>query len=114
MGSHALRGALFESFVLSEMLKRKFNLGQLDNYFFWHDRTGNEVDVLIKRGKHIQSVEIKSGRTINRYFFKGLQKWTALAGDIASAPLSVYGGDELSERYGVGVFPWHSFLSGIN
>ena len=39
-------------------------------------------------------VEIKSGKTITREAFAGLQKWCSLAGELAAEPVLIYGGSE--------------------
>ncbi len=48
---HPMRGALFETLVVSELLKRRFHQGLTSNLFFWQDRHGREVDILIDRGQ---------------------------------------------------------------
>ena len=103
---HPLRGALFENWVVSELLKGRFNRGLPSNLFFWRDSTGNEVDVLLEPGDRITPVEIKSGRTVNEEWFAGLRRWVALAGDIAHTPFLVYGGDKEQRRSGLTVLPW--------
>ncbi|HEV3457879.1 MAG TPA: ATP-binding protein, partial [Thermoanaerobaculia bacterium] len=47
---HPQRGALFESWVVAELLKARFAHGMASNLFFWRDRTGHEVDLLIEQG----------------------------------------------------------------
>lgn len=106
MNSHAMRGALFESFIISELMKYRFNFGLFTEFYFWRDRTGMEVDVLIEQGDRLRPLEIKSGQTLNRDFFRGLHKWAALAGKAAVDPTLVYGGNEPSETSGIKVFPW--------
>ena len=106
--THALRGPLFESFVIAELLKHRFNSGSLNDFFFWRDRTGNEVDVLIEQSDGLQPLEVKSGQTLNRDFFKGLQKWSTLAGTDSIRPTLVYGGDQRTETLGIAVFPWYA------
>ncbi len=50
MELHPLRGALFESFVMSELLKSCFNSGKANNPHFFRDNVGNEVDLVIDYG----------------------------------------------------------------
>jgi len=68
-------------------------------------------------GTHLSPLEIKSGRTINRDYFKGLELWKKLAGESAGQPL-VYGGDEPQTRSWINLLPWSDFdadrLSGFN
>ena len=67
--NHPLRGALFETFVVTELLKIRFNRIQTNNLYYFRDNVGNEVDILIDQGSTIVPVEIKSGQTINDDFF---------------------------------------------
>jgi hypothetical protein len=89
-------------------LKGRFNRAQPSNLFFWRDRTGNEVDLLIEDGRTLHPLEIKSGETLNADFFAGLQTWTQTAGDAAGSARLVYGGDQTLTRRGVQVWSWRS------
>jgi hypothetical protein len=60
---HPLRGAIFESWVASEILKVYANRGETPLMFFYRDRSGTEVDFVIDRGSKILTVEVKAGRT---------------------------------------------------
>ncbi len=106
MAAHPLRGALFENWVVTELLKHRFNQGLPSDLYFWRDQSGTEVDVLIERSDGLLPIEIKSGQTVTSDQFKGLRKWLALAGDTAAGARLVYGGDTDSVRFGVGVIPW--------
>jgi len=103
--SHPLKGALFESFVVSELLKQRFNRGQSDNLYFFRDSKGLEVDVVLDFGQAIEQVEIKSGKTLNAEFFAPLKKLAALHGSVRKSYL-VYGGGETLRREAVQVIGW--------
>jgi len=103
---HPLRGVLFETWVIGELLKKRFNQGLPSNLYFWRDSTGNEVDVLIDRGLTLDPLEIKSGQTVTTDYFTGLRKWTALAGDKAGQARLIYAGDDQQKRQDVDVIPW--------
>ncbi|MGB5097939.1 MAG: ATP-binding protein [Porticoccaceae bacterium] len=107
LATHVQRGALFESWVISELLKARYNAGETSNLYFWRDRSGNEVDLLIDHGTHLSALEIKSGQTINQDYFKGLEFWQKLAGDTAGKVWLVYGGDSRQIRSDITVLPWH-------
>ncbi len=62
LAAHPLRGALFESFVVAEMLKRRFNAAQTDNLFFFRDNLGNEVDLLWTRASSLSRWRSKLAR----------------------------------------------------
>lgn len=103
---HAMRGALFESWVISELLKDRYNRGLTSNLYFWRDRTGNEVDVLAEYGEALAPIEIKSGQTVTRDYLIGLQKWIALAGTSVVKPLLIYAGDNSDTRSGIEIRRW--------
>ena len=106
--THYLRGALFESMVINEMIKKRFNHGKQANCFFWRDKKGNEVDCLIERGDSLLPVEIKAGRTITSEYFKGLEYLSKLAGDYLGRSFVVYGGDTNQKRTNADVLSWKS------
>lgn len=104
--THAYRGSLFETWAIGELLKKRYNAGQPSNLYFWRDRTGNEIDVIIDQGTRLLPVEIKSGETITESYFKGLYHWLKLAGREGGHPFVVYGGNKRQERSHVTVLPW--------
>lgn len=104
---HAARGALFENFVVCELMKRRYNQGLAANLYFWRSNTGDEVDVLIEQGDKLMPVEIKAGQTFHTDFLAGLHKWQRHAGDLALPAHLVYGGDDNMVRAGVSVHAWH-------
>jgi hypothetical protein len=106
LATHPLRGPLFETWVVSELLKARFHRALPSNLYFWRDSTGNEVDLLIEDGNQLGAVEIKSGATINPDFFKGLDRWRTLAGKFAADAWLIHGGARTQLRQGVRILPW--------
>ncbi len=106
--THVQRGALFETWVISELLKARYNAGESSNLYFWRDRSGHEVDVLIDHGAQLSPLEIKSGQTIIQDYFKGLDFWRKLADDSTGPAWVVYGGDNQQVRSDTTVLPWHA------
>lgn len=105
--THPQRGALFENWVLSEMVKARFNLGLPSNLYFWRDRTGHEVDVLIETAADLVPVEIKSGRTVNSDYFDGLQHWLEMAQPRQPRSWLIYGGREDHLQKNTWLLSWH-------
>lgn len=105
---HSARGALFENWVISELLKRRYNEGLASNLYFWRNNTGEEVDVLLEQGEKLMPIEIKSGQTFNKDYLSGLNKWARYAGDTALPAHLVYGGDDSFTRSGVAVHSWRN------
>ncbi len=95
---HPFKGALFENFIVTELLKNRFNQGQRSNLYFWRESSGNEIDVLIDEGLRQTPIEIKSGQTINSDWLKGLKYWQTLTKQITGNSYVIYGGDEVQNR----------------
>jgi len=108
LDTHAARGALFETFVISELIKQRFNQGQASDLYFWRDSAGHEVDVLLDTPKGLQAIEIKSGSTFAADWTKSLKKWQALAGSDALTPQVIFGGTGLYEREDCQVKGWQN------
>ncbi|MCF8079499.1 MAG: ATP-binding protein [Desulfobacterales bacterium] len=106
--AHPLRGSIFETFVISELVKTELNRGRRPAFYYWRDSNGNEIDVIVEAGDRLQPIEIKSGQTLNRDFFAGLERWTGLAKERAVEPTLIYGGTEALERRGVRIFGWNA------
>jgi len=103
---HALRGPIFESFVLSELCKNFLHRGELPGLHFWRDAAGHEVDILVDTGRSLIPIEIKSAQTVASDFFDGLDYWRGLTGKPDGPAALVYGGDRSFKQSGVAVYPW--------
>lgn len=101
-----MRGALFETMVMAELMKSRLNRGERPQLYFWRDSNGNEVDVLAEQGEGVRPIEIKSGKTLASDAFTGLEKWRKLAGENALAPALIYGGTDNYRQNGVEVCAW--------
>ncbi len=105
---HPLKGALFENFVVAELLKSRTNVGKNNNIYFFRDNIGNEVDVLLENGTSIRPIEIKMGSTINEDYFKGLRYYQKLNTKNAVKPALIYGGGESQLRQAADVFSYRN------
>lgn len=107
---HPLRGALFESWVVSEVLKSRLHRGLPRRMFHLRETRGVEVDLLIEEGDRLTGVEVKSGATVASDFFKALQD---LRRDVEAGQPHlrfearvVYGGQVAQRRNLAEVIPW--------
>jgi uncharacterized protein len=105
--SHPLKGAIFETFVVSELYKAFAHRGETSPLYFWRDHTGHEVDILIDTGKNLIPIEVKSGETIGSSFFDGLRFFATLGPQVLSPGVLVYGGEALYQRENFKVRPWY-------
>lgn len=108
---HPLYGSLFETLVVGEFLKARWHAGQEPQLYFWRDRSGHEVDLLIDQGRHIVPVEVKSGQTVAADFLTPIKRWQSLAGDVAGPAVLVYGGQVQQARTDCTVIPWRQLGS---
>jgi predicted AAA+ superfamily ATPase len=106
---HAQYGSIFESYVISELLKNYMNRGEEQAIYFWRDSTGNEIDVLIDEGENLTPLEIKAGQTVAADFFKGIRFWKKLSNIIEQPSALVYGGDNSFIRSDTYVYAWSVF-----
>ena len=98
MSSHPLKGSLFETFVVSDILKFFSNRGERKPLCYFRDNVGNEVDLILDHAGKITPVEIKLSRTVASDFFKGLNYYTKLNPKNVQKPLLIYGGGESHAR----------------
>lgn len=87
-----LIGNLFENLVVIEAVKARLNRGLDPNLFFYRDKNKNEVDLIFKRSRELVPIEIKSSKTYNPDFFKGLRHFRENAPNAGEGYL-IYAGD---------------------
>lgn len=68
----AMRGGLYENFVLVELLKEANARGIPAEFRFFRSKSGEEVDIVIDLGDRIVPVEVKSSTTFRADFLRGL------------------------------------------
>lgn len=98
MANHPLRGALMENLMIIELLKSRLNRGLRSNLFYWRDRTGNEIDLLLDQSDAIVPVEIKSSTTFHLDFLKGIRYWQKLNPRLKSSYVVFNGKDGQVEK----------------
>ncbi|MBS0543081.1 MAG: ATP-binding protein [Proteobacteria bacterium] len=108
--THASRGALFETWVVSELAKRHLNAGWPADMYFWRDSAGHEVDLLLETQEGLQAVEIKSGMTFAADWPQAVTKWRALTGEESRLPWVVFGGEGDYERQACRALGWRAFI----
>jgi hypothetical protein len=111
--THPLRGALFETWVISEILKQHHHRGRPPRLYFYAERGRLEVDLVIERGGALHPLEIKSGQTPKTQYFTQLGKLTErIRTQGQGFPwhpgqcVVVYGGDETQKRKQGTILSW--------
>ncbi|MBN1336398.1 MAG: ATP-binding protein [Deltaproteobacteria bacterium] len=107
---HHARGALFESWIVAEILKSRYARGLPADLHHVRNQKGEEIDLLVDDGVRRTLVEVKAGRTVSGDAFRPLHRWQSLLGDEAERGtwrrILVHGGEEASTREGIEVVPW--------
>jgi hypothetical protein len=107
---HPLRGAVFETWVISEILEARLHRGLPPALSYYRDRTGEEIDGVLERGDALVAVEAKSGQTLAEDFFPPLARFEAtLPQGPDGSPVEtvlVFGGDRNERRGRCRVVSW--------
>lgn len=109
--THSLKGNIFEAFVLSEILKIRYNKGFDSNIYFWRDKTGHEIDCIIEKSEKLVPLEIKSGKTLTKDQFKNLIYWNNLSKTNPRASYIIYGGNLTQKRSYGNLVGWKNINS---
>ena len=113
--THPLRGQIFENTVVTEFLKHRYNHGLDNNLYFFRDRSGNEVDMVIDDGlQSLRAFEIKLSATIHRDYYKSLGYFRSLFADETRLTQVVNTGKENSDLPFVGHFNYQEIETILN
>jgi predicted AAA+ superfamily ATPase len=104
--NHSHIGALIENFVFAEIAKTIYNNGLVPDLYFWRDKTGNEIDFLLRKSLYKILIEVKAGQTINSDYFKGLSYFKRISGRSKNRYYLVYGGEKGQEHKGAKIVGW--------
>lgn len=115
LANHPLRGAIFETYIVSERYKQRLNEAIKSNLHYWRDSQGVEIDLVDICGQNLVLEEIKSGMTFSPTWLKPLRK----VADILTAANPtrmidkhlVYGGAEEFVRSEIHVYGWRQAIT---
>ncbi|MHC4874296.1 MAG: ATP-binding protein [Planctomycetota bacterium] len=110
LSQHPLRGSIFETFVVSEIIKQYFHTGTPESLYFYRDYQGHEVDLVMEKALALSAVEIKSSATFNDSFTKGVRYFNKLVSG-ESDDYVVYAGAESFLNNDVSVVSWNHISS---
>ena len=109
MQSHYARGALFETWAVTEALKWRAVRGNAQPLYFWRDNIGNEVDLLLEQGGGITLVEVKSGQTFQLGWLQSL-KTVQRHMNQPTRNAVLYGGDLSAGRTDAELVGWRNLV----
>jgi uncharacterized protein len=107
--SHPLRGAIFETWVVSEVLKHRTNSGLSGGISFYRDKDGVEADLVVEEDGRLTAIEAKAAATASRSLFDGAGRVRGLLETTGREvdSIVVYGGDETQKRSDSTLTPWN-------
>jgi len=105
---HPLRGAIFETWVVSEILKHRLNRGEHAGLYFYRDRHGLEADLVVEDGQKLTVVEAKASQTATKDLVNAGRQVTEVLADAAQVKRIVtFGGDAGQKRTDVEILSWN-------
>ncbi|MDA8165356.1 MAG: ATP-binding protein [Desulfobacteraceae bacterium] len=107
---HPLRGAIFESWVVSELYKAQVHRGEQPNLYHYRESRGVEIDALVDLGDRLWAIEAKSAATIAPDFLKNFEPFAERVRD-SGQPAQienavVYGGESSQLRSLARIVAW--------
>lgn len=97
-----LGGLLFETAVLSEIVKAYRHRGEEPQVYFWRTVAGSEVDIVVETGGKLVPIEVKLSATPRPAMAAGIRAFRAAVGDRATPGYVIHPGD-ISLPLGPGV-----------
>ena len=86
--------------------KARIRHRQKSPIYFWRDKIGREIDLLVEWGEALHASEIKSSQTVASDAFDRLIWWSHMAGQpLANASL-IHGGEQDYVRREIAVRLW--------
>ncbi|MEM6785528.1 MAG: DUF4143 domain-containing protein [Bacteroidota bacterium] len=77
------------------------------NLYFWRDRRGLEVDVLVEHADGFSLMEVKAGRTVPSNALKNVCTLRELS-NVPGDNWMVYGGDQRQQRSKATILGWRN------
>jgi predicted AAA+ superfamily ATPase len=110
--SSFLYGRLFETFILSQLVATNDYLSLGYRFFYWRDKNGHEVDLIIARNVStpLAAVEIKSGVTPRAADCSGFKTFSEDYPDLPR--ICVCDAPHPYTEEGISFVPWREFVNG--
>jgi predicted AAA+ superfamily ATPase len=91
--SGPMAGAIFETAVLSEIVKTYVHRGEEPRIYFWRTSAGMEVDIVVETDEKLIPIEVKLSSTPRPAMAAGIKSFREVFGDKAMSGYVVHPGD---------------------
>jgi len=114
LATHPLRGAIFENWVFSEIMKMEHNRGHRPGLYFWRTHDGQEADFIRTHGPIIDLIECKSAQAVFPGMVKTINRisrqWEEASEleDRQTRRWLIYGGHDNQTLQGAQVCSWRN------
>ena len=105
------RSSLFENFIISDVIKSSAHNNLRNDLYFFKNKTGIEVDLIIQDGLKIIPVEIKSSHTFNQSFVKNLNYFKQFHNGNSLGKIIYAGNNQMREN--LEILNYHDFFQDI-
>ncbi len=102
----AMKGPIFETFAIIEILKYKLNHSSVFEMYFLRDSNHNEIDLIIEYGDNKILIEIKATSTPTQSHWKTLKRLSHLFNPSKSYLISLYP-EKIQLDKGIINIPWN-------
>jgi len=99
-----LKGSIFENMIVADIMKQYYNRGENPNLYYFRDKSGHEIDLIIEQHGQVIPIEIKSGKTVSSDYFKNINYWNNLTGNNES--YIIYNGNDSIVQRGCRALHW--------
>ena len=113
--THPLRSSIFKSWVVSEAVKQRNNLGRSRGLAFYKDSSGGEADLVIDDNSPTCLLNTRYSRTPSLTMFKGTDRARDHLSEITPSldAAVIYGGDQVQTWSNGQLIPWDQLDSVI-
>lgn len=104
-----MRGQLFENLIIADQVKKLVNFGIKDEVFFYRDKSGKEIDLLVSTPTGLRAYEIKSGAVYRPEYMANIKYLKKLLGDDVVKSGVIYTGEVELNKPEEGVYNYLRF-----
>lgn len=104
------KGALVENFIISDCIKNKHNSQNGQQFYYWRDNNGVEIDLIVETSNSITPIEIKSAQTYTQDFSKNIKKFLSYSSGKKGIIL-FDGKTEFKGSDGIELMHWSKYLT---
>jgi len=113
LATHPLKGSIFESWVVSEIVKHRVHSGESPSLFHYRDHRGVEADLILEHADRLIIGEAKAGQTVTSDLLAPIRNVAhALGKTKETQQVVIFGGQDRQQRTDALMLPWQEIHDG--